>query len=105
MAGQNSAPEPAGPILSPAAKVALDAGNAAYRAKQFDAAITRYREASAASPDHAAPWFGIYMAASELKNKALADSAMAKVNALSSDAAALNTHADIAKSGAKPIAK
>jgi Flp pilus assembly protein TadD len=92
-------------VLSPAAKIALDAGNAAYRAKQFGEAIARYREASAASPDHAAPWFGVYMAASEMKNKALADSAMAKVNALSSDAAALNTHAEIAKSGAKPTPK
>jgi hypothetical protein len=81
--------------------VALDAGNAAYRAKQYANAIARYREASVASPEHAAPWFGIYMAAMEMKNKSLADSAMAKVNALSSDAPALNTHAEIAKTGPK----
>jgi hypothetical protein len=104
LASQSAAPEPAGPVLSPAAKIALDAGNSAYRAKHFGDAIARYREASAASPEHAAPWFGIYMAATEMKNKPLADSAMAKVNTLSSDAAALNTHAEVARNGAKPAA-
>jgi hypothetical protein len=47
-----------------------------------------------AAPTHAAPWFGVYMAANALKNTALADSAMARVKALSSDPAALNAHTE-----------
>lgn len=73
---------------------ALDAGNAAFREKQLDKAIAHYREAAVAAPDHAAPWFGLYMAASELKDTALADSAMARVKALSADTSAYNAHAD-----------
>ena len=83
-----------GPVLSQAAKDALEAGNVAYRAKQFALAIEKYREAAVAAPAHAAPWFGVYMAASELKNTALADSAMARVKALSADAEAAGAHAE-----------
>jgi hypothetical protein len=88
--------EESGPKLPLAAMTALDAGNTAYRAKQFDAAIVRYREAAAAAPDHAAPWFGLYMAANEVKNTALADSAMRRVKALSADPATLNAHVEVA---------
>jgi hypothetical protein len=90
------------PELPPAAMTALDAGNTAYRAKQFDDAIAKYREAAAAAPQHAAPWFGVFMAANELKNTALADSAMARVKALSADPAALGAHADVTSGAAAP---
>jgi len=92
----------AGPALSQAAKDALDAGNFAYRAKQYALAIEKYREAAAAAPAHAAPWFGVYMAANELKNAALADSAMARVKELSADPAALGAHSEAAAGGALP---
>jgi hypothetical protein len=91
-----------GPALPLAAMNALDAGNTAYRAKQFDVAIAKYREAAVAAPTHAAPWFGVFMAANELKNTALADSAMAQVKALSSDPAALGAHAEVTASTAAP---
>lgn len=92
--GAEAAAAAAGTGLPPAAKEALDAGNAAYRAKQFALAIDKYREAAVAAPSHAAPWFGVYMAANELKNTALADSAMARVKALSADSDALGAHAN-----------
>ncbi len=83
---------PEGPVLSGEAKLALDAGNTAYRAKKYAEAIGYYRAAAAAAPTQAAPWFGVFMAANELKDQALADSAMARVDALSADAKALQDH-------------
>lgn len=94
--------EGSGPKLPLAAMTALDAGNTAYRAKQFDAAIASYRTAAAAAPEHAAPWFGLYMAANELKNTALADSAMQRVKALSADPATLNAHVEVASPSVIP---
>jgi hypothetical protein len=91
-----------GPKLPLAAMAALDAGNAAYRSKQFSAAIVKYREAAAAAPEHAAPWFGLYMAANETKNSALADSAMQRVKALSADPASLSAHAEVASPSVIP---
>ena len=92
----SEAPAAPGVPLSEAAKDLLDAGNNAYRAKQFDVAIAKYREAAVAAPKHAAPWFGVYMAANAMKNTALADSANERVEALSADTSALNAHADAA---------
>jgi hypothetical protein len=83
------------PALPAAAIAALDAGNVAYRAKEFDAALAKYREAALAAPQHAAPWFGIYMVANDVKNVALADSAMARVKSLSADPAALDAHVEV----------
>lgn len=83
------------PGLTPTAAAALEAGNAAYREKKLDVALAKYQEAAAASPTHAAPWFGIFMAANEMKNSALADSAMRRVKALSADPAALDAHATV----------
>ncbi len=90
------------PVLPLAAIAALDEGNTAYRAKQFDAAIDAYRKATAAAPDHAAPWFGLYMAANEVGNAALADSAMVRVKALSADSATLNAHVEVASPSVIP---
>ncbi|MEQ1690133.1 MAG: hypothetical protein ABMA00_02520 [Gemmatimonas sp.] len=90
------------PQVPLAALTALDAGNTAYRNKQFDIALARYREAATAAPQHAAPWFGLYMVASELKNTALADSAMLHVKALSADPAALGAHAEVARDSGLP---
>ncbi|MBL0172054.1 MAG: hypothetical protein IPP90_15285 [Gemmatimonadaceae bacterium] len=84
-----------GPKLPLAALNALNAGNTAYRAKQFDVALASYREAAVAAPAHAAPWFGMYMVASEMKNTALADSAMGHVKSLSADPSALGAHAKV----------
>jgi tetratricopeptide (TPR) repeat protein len=81
---------------------ALDAGNAAYRAKNMEQAIAHYREATAIAPDHVAPWYGIFMAASEMKNSALADSAMARVRVLSPDPAMYDAHTEASTRVAPP---
>ena len=53
----------------------LDAGNAAFRAGQYEAALGHYRAVSRAAPDNAAGYYGIAMAARKLGDVALADSA------------------------------
>jgi hypothetical protein len=63
------------------ARSALDEGNAFYRSGQFDAALASYRQAVEAAPGQAAPWYGVYMAATALGDKQLADSAMARIDA------------------------
>lgn len=68
-------------VLGGSAKVALDSGNALFRAKVYDAALTQYRRAAAEAPQHAAPLFGIYMVARATNNKTMADSAMAGIRA------------------------
>ena len=65
--------------LPPLAAAALDSANVAFRANEFDSALTAYRAAAAAAPMHAAPLYGIYMVAKQTGNKALADSALAAV--------------------------
>ena len=67
--------------MSPETRAALDSGNAAYRAGQYEKALDSYRTAAKGAPDNAAPYFGIYMAAGKLGNKALADSATAFISA------------------------
>lgn len=84
------------------ATAALDAGNAAYRAKQLDQAIAHYREATVIAPGHVAPWYGVFMAANEMKNTVLADSAMTRVKALSSDPSAYQAHAEAVSPAAMP---
>ena len=74
MAGGDSTANPH-TTMSPDARAALDSGNAEYRAGKYDAALKNYRKASELAPLNAAPFYGIYMAAEKLNNKALADSA------------------------------
>jgi hypothetical protein len=68
--------------LPPAARTALDRGNAEFRAKQFDAALESYREAARAASGNAAPYYGIYMAAQKLGQTSLADSASKLIQVL-----------------------
>ena len=65
--------------LAPAARVALDSGNVAFKAKNYPEALRLYRVAADAAPRHAAPWFGVYMVAKATGNAALGDSAMKEV--------------------------
>ncbi len=66
-------------VIGPAAKAALDSGNAFYRQKDYMAALTKYRAASELAPQHAAPFFGMYMVARATGNMAMADSALADI--------------------------
>lgn len=80
----------------------LDAGNLAYREQRHVDAVAHYRDAAALAPENAAPWFGIYMAAIAMNDTALADSAMARVNALSANPSAFEAHANATKPAGAP---
>ena len=87
--------------LSDAARAVLESGNVEFRAKRFDAARRFYEQAATMAPNHAAPWFGLYMIGDVTKNKQLADSALAEVRKrtggtgapVGSDTALRNPHA------------
>lgn len=66
------------------------------RAKDYAAAIVQYRVAANGAPEHAAPWFGLHMAARAVENAALADSAMRRVQQLTNDASVLPSHDEVA---------
>lgn len=66
-------------LIGPAARAALDSGNQLYRKKAYAAALAQYRAASALAPQHAAPYFGIYMVARATHDTAMADSALAAI--------------------------
>jgi hypothetical protein len=86
--------------LSPAARAALDSGNAQFRGGKYDAALASYRAAVKEAPGHTAPEFGIYMAARKIGNAAVADSALRIINAHSggsktwTDSAMRSAHGD-----------
>ncbi|MBL0170935.1 MAG: hypothetical protein IPP90_09420 [Gemmatimonadaceae bacterium] len=63
------------PGLTASAAARLDSGNIAFRLKQYDQAMRFYEAAAKDVPDHAAPWYGIYMVGQATGNTALADSA------------------------------
>jgi hypothetical protein len=81
---------------------ALDSGNQAMRADDYPRAIAQYRLATAGAPEHPAPWFGLYMAAKEDNNVALADSAMVVVRRLTADSSVLPAHKEVADAAMPP---
>ena len=66
------------------------------------AAIAQYRVAAAGAPQHAAPWFGLHMAARAASYEALADSAMRQVQALTNDPTVLPSHDEVAAAAMPP---
>jgi len=68
--------------VAPAARAALDSGNAAFRARNYHEALAQYQKSVQHAPEYASAWFGIYMAQEKLGNKAAADSAMRRVQEL-----------------------
>lgn len=79
--------------LSGTARAALDSGNTSFRAGRFAAALASYRRAANDAPQSAAPYFGIYMAAKKLGNRALADSASREIQRREGTAPTLNDSA------------
>ena len=75
--------------LDPAVLEALDAGNEAYRAGNYQAALDHYRDANR-DDKVAAAWFGIYMAQLALGNEEAADSAMARAQSLAPGASLIH---------------
>jgi Flp pilus assembly protein TadD len=74
-------------------RVALDSGNAAFRAGEYDAARQQYRRAVELGPDQSAAWFGLSMVERQLGNIAAADSAMQRVQELAPGASLLHPDA------------
>jgi Flp pilus assembly protein TadD len=88
--------------LPPAARSALDRGNAEYRAGRYESALGAYREASRAAPGDASPFFGIYMAAQKLGKQGLADSASKLIQVLSAADAPVLSDSSMRKLHAGP---
>ena len=76
--------------LDPAVAAALDSGNAAYRARDYEAAREHYAKATRAGEDVAATWFGLYMAELALGNAEAADAAMARAQELAPGASLIH---------------
>lgn len=79
--GQDTAQQP---VSSLAAEVQepIDAGNQAYRDRDFAAALAHYQTATQRAPDEPTAWFGVAMAADAMGNRALADSARVRIETL-----------------------
>jgi len=73
---------------------ALDSGNAAFRARDLEAAKRHYLRAIELGPEESAGWFGLAMVERQLGNSAAADSAMARVRALTPGASLLRPDSD-----------
>lgn len=71
--------------LPEAAQSALAKGNDEYRAGRFEEALAQYTIATREAPAHAAPYYGVLMAAQKLGNRNLADSASAMIKQLSGE--------------------
>jgi Flp pilus assembly protein TadD len=68
--------------LPPGVREALDSGNAAFRAREYEAAREQYLRAVQLGPEESSAWFGLSMAERQLGNAAAADSAMQRVQQL-----------------------
>lgn len=79
---QSTSPADTTPDLPPAARVALDSGNALFRAKRYAEALAQYRLTAQRSPGDPTAYMGVYMVADATKNRALADSAIAILHAM-----------------------
>lgn len=73
--------------LAPAARAALDAANAHFRAGRFDSALAGYTAVTRAAPENAAAYYGMFMVARKVQNAVLADSASRMIRQLASEAA------------------
>jgi tetratricopeptide (TPR) repeat protein len=87
--------EPAARVTAEAL-AALDAGNAAYRAKDYPAALAGYEKAARLAPQHPAPWFGIYMVAQVRKDTKAADTALAEIRRRNETPSATHSNLDSA---------
>lgn len=76
--------------LDPAVRTALDSGNAAYRARDYEEALRHFQDAAEADEDVAAAWFGIYMAQLALGHVEEANDAMARAQSLAPGASLIH---------------
>lgn len=80
--GDAGGASPAAAAVPAPVRAQLDSGNAAYRLRDYPAALRHYREAARLGPDQAPAWYGVQMAAGALGDRAAADSAGARLRAL-----------------------
>ncbi|UCC26252.1 MAG: hypothetical protein JSU98_03940 [Gemmatimonadales bacterium] len=69
-------PTTAGRDVTAEARAQLDSGNAAFRARDLDAALVHFTRVIELMPDDPTGWFGVYMVHDARGNHAAADSAM-----------------------------
>jgi Flp pilus assembly protein TadD len=79
--GQEMGEEPRS-TLAADVQAPIDAGNQAYRNRDFAEALAHYRTATERAPNEATAWFGVAMAADAMGNRELADSARVRIEAL-----------------------
>jgi tetratricopeptide (TPR) repeat protein len=68
--------------LPEALQARLDSGNAAYRERDYERALTHFQAVTESAPGLAAGWYGIGMTQSALGNDPAADSARMRVHGL-----------------------
>lgn len=78
-AGAPGAAGRASPVMPAEGQAAIDAGNAAVRRKDYAAAQAAFEKAAKMAPDHAAPWFGLYIVAQARNDAKAADAALAEI--------------------------
>lgn len=86
------------PRITGEAKIALDSGNALFRAKAYDLALAQYRRSAQLVPTDVTPLFGVLMVAEATDNPKLADSVrtvMRSLNPAAADTSTAAGHADI----------
>jgi tetratricopeptide (TPR) repeat protein len=76
--------------LDPGVVAALDSGNVAYRAKDYETARRYFREATEIDDGVAAAWFGVYMAELALGNDDEAEAAMERAQGLAPGASLIH---------------
>jgi Flp pilus assembly protein TadD len=76
---------------------ALDSGNVAFRAGDFEEARAQYLQATELGPEVSAAWFGLSMSERQLGNAAAADSAMLRVQQLAPGASLLHPGNDTSR--------
>lgn len=88
--------------LDPDVMAALDSGNVAYRAKDYETARRYFREAAELDDGVAAAWFGVYMAELALGNDDEAEAAMERAQRLAPGASLI--HPDTMREAPAPAA-
>jgi len=68
------------PVITAESQALLETGNAAFRRKDYAAALAAYEKAAKGSPEHAAPWMGVYMVARVRNDTKAMDAAQAELN-------------------------
>lgn len=100
-----SAGDPAAPRISGEARIALDSGNALFRAKAYDKALERYRRSADLSPKEVSPLLGIMMVADVKKDSKLAADTRARIRKLDptvADSSAAMAHSKIIEAHPRP---